>query len=1114
MPNVELYCNRREADLTVAALLKNRLGLSWARVKKLIEGRHITIGGQVEANPARRVRPGLRVVVAGNVVEKRSEDRGARGEKKPAQDAGNKAKSKPFPERTPRRPLRSGRTTTNHESRITNHDPQIVYADPALVVVNKPAGLTTMRHAEEAAEFGKGKRFLPKTLADLLPVLLGEPGTKVLAVHRIDRDTSGLVAFARTPAAEAHLTDQFRKHTAGRTYLALVRGAPKPGRIESALVADRGDGRRGTGDGPDAKSAVTFVKLVEPLGPGGMGTVWLAERRDGQFDQRVAVKLLNAALMDRAGNDRFAREAGILARLTHPSISRLLDAGVSSLGAPYLVLEYVDGTHIDAACDERRLPLRERLYLFLDVLAPVAHAHANLIVHRDLKPANVLVTADGHVKLLDFGIAKLLSAGPDDLTISGSRDAALTPAFAAPEQLTGGSVTTATDVYALGVLLYLLVTGRHPSLSGTVTPAGLIDAVVHRDPPRASEIVRQPLPDGETADVLANARSTTPRRLGEALAGDLDTILARALKKTPAERYASVAEFEADLRRYLRHQPIAARPDTWRYRTMKFARRNRAAVALGAVAGLALTGGLVGTLLQARRATAQAERADHQAAVATAERDFARRQLQRAEAINDLNAFLISDAAPGGVPFTARDLLNRARQIVSRQEPDDTAIETMAAIGNLYATVGETALSDQVLAEAYARSRQSTDPAVKAKTACEYGATAVRSGDAAKARALVEEGLAALPDDPRYLMARMSCHMSGASVENWSGGGEASIRHMDAARTAAQQSGALTPLLSLKLTMNTAESYRIAGRYSDADVAFRDADARLAALGRQDTERASVLLNNWGLVLGSLGRPIDSERMLRRSVAISSARGDASRIEPVSWANLAVAAFDLAHYDDAVQLALRARDGAIARKDPVVRDQAMLVGARALVASGDISRGEAMLDEVEGHFRAMFPATHPALIATAIDRIRVFEMRGELDRALAQADRALTMATGDTRRAGYQRTVRRRRAEILVKLKRYAEAKADAERGLALVGASYPPNALAGAIGMLHVTLAEADRGLGDLEGARTTIDTALRHLDATMGAQHPSAVRARVLRASLASTAATSPSTSGSPRR
>ncbi len=859
---------------------------------------------------------------------------------------------------------------------------------------------------------------------------------------------------------------------------------------------------------------VGAYRLTTPIGHGGMGAVWRAERRDGQFDQQVAVKMLHAALVDPTGADRFSREASILARLTHPNISRLLDAGLSGVGVPYLVLEHVDGDHIDRYCDDQRLPLRERLYLFLDVLAPVAHAHAHLIVHRDLKPANVLVSSEGHVKLLDFGIAKLLSSRADSPTVSATRDGALTPAYAAPEQLTGAAVTTATDVYALGVLLYELLTGRHPSIHGAITPAALVDAVVHHDPPRASMAVTKTPADGPSSDDLANARSTTPSRLAQALAGDLDTILARALKKAPTERYPSVAEFEADLRRYLRHEPIAARPDTWRYRATKFVRRNRAAVAFGTMAVVALAGGLVGTLMQARRATAQAERADRQAAVATAERDFARRQLQRAEAINDLNAFLISDAAPGGAPFTARDLLNRAEQIVTRQAADDVQTESLASIGQLYGTIGETARSSDVLARAYEHARTSADPAVRAKTTCEYGTAVVRSGDAVRARALVAEGLAALPDENRFSLARMACHMSGSSVENWSGGGDASIRHVEAARAAAEQSGALTPLLSLKITMSFAEAYRIAGRYGDADRAFRDADAQLTALGREDTERASVLLNNWGLVLGSLGRPLDSDRMLRRSVAISSTRGDQSRIEPVSWANLAVAAFDLAHYDEAARLALRARDGAIARQDPVVRDQALLIGARALVASGDVTRGEAMLNEVEGHFRAMFPPTHPALIATAIDRIRVFEMRGALDRALAQLDRAAALANGDSRRASYQRVVLRRRADILLQLGRFAEARTTAIRGLEQTTAMLPPDALATGVGLLHLVLAEAARGLGEADTARAEATVALRHLEATVGPEHPSTVRARAVAANPPVSRATSPSTSGSPRR
>ena len=271
MPPVEIFVSRREKDSTVASVLHGRLGLPWARVKKIIEGRHILIGGQVEANPARRCRVGLRIVVAAGVLDPKP---GAKQEKeKPlSRDAKRNEKNKKNSEfglRTsdlkpkPKPKVEPSKKSDQHSTLPID----IVYADSSVVVVNKPIGLTTMRHEDEAEEFGKGKRFLPKTLADLLPGLLGEPGRPVIAVHRIDRDTSGLVVFARTAAAAKHLTDQFRKHTADRRYLALVRGTPKAGRIESELVRDRGDGRRGSGTGDDAKRAVTHVKVIEPLGP-------------------------------------------------------------------------------------------------------------------------------------------------------------------------------------------------------------------------------------------------------------------------------------------------------------------------------------------------------------------------------------------------------------------------------------------------------------------------------------------------------------------------------------------------------------------------------------------------------------------------------------------------------------------------------------------------------------------------------------------------------------------------------------------------------------------------------------------------------------------------------
>ncbi len=337
--------------------------------------------------------------------------------------------------------------------------------------------------------------------------------------------------------------------------------------------------------------------LVSQIGQGGMGSVWLAQRSDGRFDRQAAVKFLNIALAGRATEERFKREGSILGRLTHPHIAELLDAGISGDGTPYLILEYVDGVAIDQYCDEHKLDVNARIRLFLDVLSAVAEAHANLIVHRDIKPSNVLVRHDGQVKLLDFGIAKLLAQESDAtsatmLTMEGG--GALTPRFAAPEQVTGGNVTTATDVYTLGVLLYLLLTGEHPTGGRVHSPAELLKAIVEIEAPRASSTV-------SPRNAAAHNRSVTTERLCRQLRGDLDTILGKALKKSPQERYASVSVFADDLKRYLNDEPISVRPDTFAYRAAKFLRRNRAMVSLTTIAMALVIGSLSAGLLIANR---------------------------------------------------------------------------------------------------------------------------------------------------------------------------------------------------------------------------------------------------------------------------------------------------------------------------------------------------------------------------------------------------------------------------------------------------------------------------------------------------------------------------------
>ena len=329
------------------------------------------------------------------------------------------------------------------------------------------------------------------------------------------------------------------------------------------------------------------------LGRSGIGTLWLAEGSDPGGTVTAAVKLLDARVFGAQREARFHLEGRNLARLQHPNIARLIDVGVLPTGQPYLVREHVDGERIDAYCDGKKLSIEARVHLFLEVLAAVAHAHANLVVHRDLKPSNVLVDRQRQVKVVDIGIVALLETEGEAVTLAAQIPVA-DPAgeFAAPEQLTGGAVTTATDVYALGALLYVLLTGQHPARLITNSPAQLRSAIVDKQPVLPSVAVisgRATRP--ETAADTAAKRATQPKRLRTQLQGDLDAIVAKALKKAPAARYVSVDAFAEDLRRYLAHEAIGARPNSKSYRTGKFVVRHPFAVAAAGVTVALLAAG-------------------------------------------------------------------------------------------------------------------------------------------------------------------------------------------------------------------------------------------------------------------------------------------------------------------------------------------------------------------------------------------------------------------------------------------------------------------------------------------------------------------------------------------
>jgi non-specific serine/threonine protein kinase/serine/threonine-protein kinase len=367
-------------------------------------------------------------------------------------------------------------------------------------------------------------------------------------------------------------------------------------------------------------------RLIREIGHGGMGAVYLGVRDDDAFQKRVAIKVLKRGMDTESIVRRFRHERQILASLEHPYIAGLLDGGTTADGRPYFAMEYVEGQSIVDYCDAHRIETRARLDLFRKVCAAVQYAHQNLIIHRDIKPANVLVTQDGTPRLLDFGIAKLLNPELSGHTLAPTAPGLqlMTPEYASPEQVRGDTVTTATDVYSLGVLLYELLAGRLPYRLTSRAPAEIMRIVCESEPIRPSTAVTrieaEPAAEAETGSDAASGATPVSKperltsvdveRLRRSLVGDLDNIVLKALNKEPSRRYASADQFSEDVRRHLAGLPVIARKDTWTYRTTKFVRRNRAAVVAAAMTLVALVAGIIGTTWQARAARAARARAE------------------------------------------------------------------------------------------------------------------------------------------------------------------------------------------------------------------------------------------------------------------------------------------------------------------------------------------------------------------------------------------------------------------------------------------------------------------------------------------------------------------------
>jgi serine/threonine protein kinase/Tfp pilus assembly protein PilF len=829
-----------------------------------------------------------------------------------------------------------------------------------------------------------------------------------------------------------------------------------------------------------AGQTVGVYRLISQIGQGGMSSVWLAQRNDGRFERQVAVKFLNIALMGKIGEQRFKREGRILGLLIHPHIAELVDAGVSQAGQPYLVLEHIEGDHIDRYCDDRRLDLRSRVRLFHDVLGAVAQAHANLIVHRDLKPSNVLVRNEGQVKLLDFGIAKLLEGeGPvglqTQLTIEGGR--AMTPEYAAPEQLKGEAITTATDIYALGVLLYVLLTGQHPTGAGTHSPADLVKAIVDTEPARPSDAVTLTRTNGEIATTNATRRATTPDKLRHLLRGDLDTIVAKTLKKNPAERYPSVTALAEDLRRYRKNEPIRARPDTLAYRTAKFVRRHRTAITLAWVAVVGSTAGVAGIVIQGRAARMQ--------------RDFAFRQLARAESVNDLDNFLLADAAPSGKPFTFNELLERAEHIVERQHSSSPAnrVELLTSIGRKYAGQDEDGKARRLLEQAYQISRGLADSSARAQAACSLGSALARS-DLPRAEALIQEGLIELPNQPQFTLARVSCMLDGSSVARERGRSREAIARSQAARDLLASSPLRSETTDLRVQMALAESYRVAGQYRDAIPAFEQASALMTALGRDDTETAGTLINNWALALHASGRPLEAEKLFLRAIEISKVDKAEEGVSPMLLVNYARTLRELGYQGEAADYADLGYTRAAQAGDQLVMNQALLLRARIYREQGDLTRAQEMLSEVEPRLRIALPPGHLAFARLATEYAQQASARGDLPGALRLANQAVTIAEASMK-AGqggddYLSDILVVRSDIDRHLGRADNAVADAARAQGLLKRSEEPGTFSSDLGHDDYALGRALQAQGKPEEAHAAFRAAAENLQNTLGPNHP----------------------------
>ena len=809
--------------------------------------------------------------------------------------------------------------------------------------------------------------------------------------------------------------------------------------------------------------------LEEEIGRGGMGTVWRARRADGRYEGRVAVKLLNGTLVGRPAEQRFLREGNVLAKLRHANIAYLLDAGVAPHGQPFLVLELISGSRIDQYCEAQALSPRARIRLFLSVLAAIAHAHSHLVIHRDIKPGNILVTADGTVKLLDFGVAGLLQPKGEDGETPHTLDVmtALTPEFAAPEQLLNRPVTTATDVYALGLVLFLLLAGRHPNAEADESLVERMRTVVDQDAPRLSLTATSPV----TARMLR---------------GDLEDIVAKALRRDPEERYTTADAFADDLRRYLADEPVTARPDSMGYRLTKFVARNRGGVASGLVVAIALL--LLGAF------------AVMQMFEARAQRDEARLEARRASAQGELSEFLLGDSLGQAPNDTVKLKLDRARRLIKQRFGDDPLMQAwlLMSLSGRYIDMGDTSDASSVTSEAHAIAGRIDNAHLNADIACGEADDSVDAGDLAKARrseAIGYSNMKRLPVAPSGLQAE--CAMASARIAQLEGDFGKAISVMKSTLQILEEDGDTRSPRYTSIAHEYARSLGKAGDYRRAWEAERKVMGIATETGRDDSAGYYAMVNVAANALTLGGQP-------RIAVAFIDQTMARARAASPGWTP--------PFYLEGTRLMAQSDSGT---QQPIENDlerlasqgeeqglESLAIVYRAAALQSRLGRGD--LPAAEEQWRAL-GATETRLLANAawwheakrvlIEHARLVLAQGHPTEAvhlLDQADSLNSKAHPATDRDSLRALLLR--SEIAYSGQQYAAAEQDAQEALRLARAQAIDERSSACIGLALLSQARSESARGRPAAAAAAAREALPHLEANLDAHSPMIALAKEL--------------------